>query len=335
MLRAIYDKSRPTVLLYGPRRFGKTSFLRNLPKLLPTEVLPIFFSMQEQASLGSVGDFCYGLVRVIIRDAKIQGLRLPATERNDFLRNPYAALQDWLDAALPRLDSRRLLICLDEVEKLGATIAAGKLELSIFDQLRELIQHSDMAFLFCGGVQHFSELGPNWSSYFISVRPLEIGYLSAAEAHSLLTEPRRGEPFELSYAEGVVEQIIALTRCQPYLVQLVGETLVNEANRRKVRHVSPTMLEATLPLALRNGPPYFDNLWREQVGNTAAEVAAGQAILRALADGQPLPTRDTSAAQAALRRMQRYRIIELVGTSYQIEVPLVARWVRECSELAT
>ncbi|RRR70275.1 MAG: hypothetical protein EI684_13595 [Candidatus Viridilinea halotolerans] len=120
--------------------------------------------MQDQAALASGDDFCYGLVRATIRDAGLQGLHLPATQRDAFLRNPYAALQDWLDGALPRLGSRRLLICLDEVEKLGAAIAAGKLELAIFDQLRELIQHSELAFLFCGGVQHFSELGPNWSS---------------------------------------------------------------------------------------------------------------------------------------------------------------------------
>lgn len=36
--------------------------------------------------------------------------------------------------------------------------------------------------------------------------------------------------------------------------------------------------------------------------------------------------------QAARQRMQRSHIIEPHATGYQIEVPLVARWVREVSE---
>ncbi|RRR70276.1 MAG: hypothetical protein EI684_13600 [Candidatus Viridilinea halotolerans] len=164
------------------------------------------------------------------------------------------------------------------------------------------------------------------------MRPLAIGYLAPSDAHSLLTEPQRGEAFALRYAEGVVAQIIALTRGQPCLLQLVGYALVNAANQRKIWRVSPDMLEAALPQALNNGAFYFDDLWRNQVGSSPSEVAAGQAILCALAHGQPLPALATDAAQAALRRMQRYRIIEPHNGGYVIEVPLVARWVREFSE---
>ncbi len=40
--RILLDRNRPTIILHGPRRCGKTSFLYNLPRLLPSQWIPIF-----------------------------------------------------------------------------------------------------------------------------------------------------------------------------------------------------------------------------------------------------------------------------------------------------
>jgi hypothetical protein len=324
----VLDRSRPTLVLHGPRRCGKSSFLLHLPRLLPvSEIIPVYVDLQSAATTSSEGDFCYGLVRAMARDLRSQDIATPPAQRGEFRSGPYAALEDWLDQVVPRLHERRVLLCLDEFEKLGSAIRTGKIPLTLFDELRHLIQHHDeLGFLFCG-VQTLDELGPNWSSYFISVRPSEMTYLEPAEARDLLTNP--DPAFNLGYAAGIVEQVLLETRCQPYLLQLLGEAMVTQANQHQTQVVTDALLEQAFATALKTGEPYFTNLWTEYTGNSPAEVRAGQALLHAIAHGHPLPDSDTAEARAALRRLLRYHVVEAVGTGYRCEVPLVARWVRE------
>jgi len=328
LVAQVLERSRPTLVLHGPRRCGKSSFLLHLPRLLPvSEIIPVYVDLQSAASTASESDFWYGLVRAMGRDLRSQDIAVPSAQRGEFRNSPYAALEDWLDQMVPRLDERRVLLCLDEFEKLGSAIQQDKIPLTLFDELRHLIQHHDeLGFLFCG-VQTLDELGPNWSSYFISVRPIEMTYLEPAEAHDLLTNP--DPAFNLGYAAGIVEQVLAETRCQPYLLQLLGEAMVTQANQHQTQVVTDELLEQALTTALKTGEPYFTNLWTEYTGSSPAEVRAGQALLHAIAHSHPLPNDATAEDRAALRRLLRYHVVEAVGSGYRCEVPLVARWVRE------
>ncbi len=327
IVRLIVDRNRPTLVLHGPRRCGKTSFLYNLPRLLPSSLLPVYLDIQSSAITTDEAGFCQGLVRAIHRDSRSQGIELPITPtRKDFLETPYITLEDWLEQALPRLGERRLLLNLDEFEKIGTAIKEKRLSLNLFDELRHLIQHYDsLAFLF-SGVQTLDELGPNWSSYFISVVPLEMTYLEPDEAESLLTNP--DPEFALHYDRGIVEEIIQLTRCQPYLLQLLGSALVTQANLNHTQLVTPDLLQAAIPEAFTNGEPYFTNVWTEFTGNNPAEIIAGQEFLLELANGLA-PGHSQDLTDAAIRRLRRYHAIEQTDNGYVFEVPLLERWVRE------
>ncbi|MEZ2248688.1 AAA family ATPase [Microcoleus sp.] len=327
IVRLILDRNRPTLVLHGPRRCGKTSFLYNLPRLLPSSLLPVYLDLQSSAITTDEAAFCQGLVRAIHRDSRSQGIELPITPtRQEFLETPYIVLEDWLEQALPRLGERRLLLNLDEFEKIGIAIKEKRLSLKLFDELRHLIQHYDsLAFLF-SGVQTLDELGPNWSSYFISVVPLEMTYLEPDEAESLLTNP--DPEFALHYDRGIVDDIIQLTRCQPYLLQLLGSALVTQANLNHTQLVTPDLLQAAIPEAFTNGEPYFTNVWTEFTGNNPAEVIAGQEFLLELANGLA-PGHSQDLTDAAIRRLRRYHAIEQTDNGYVFEVPLLERWVRE------
>ncbi|MCC3528238.1 MAG: hypothetical protein JGK21_07720 [Microcoleus sp. PH2017_22_RUC_O_B] len=327
IVRLILDRNRPTLVLHGPRRCGKTSFLYNLPRLLPSSLLPVYLDLQSSATTTDEAAFCQGLVRAIHRDSRSQGIELPITPtRKEFLETPYITLEDWLEQALPRLGERRLLLNLDEFEKIGTAIKEKRLSLNLLDELRHLIQHYDsLAFLF-SGVQTLDELGPNWSSYFISVVPLEMTYLEPDEAESLLTNP--DPEFALRYERGIVEEIIQLTRCQPYLLQLLGSALVTQANLNHTQLVTPDLLQAAIPEAFTNGEPYFTNVWTEFTGNNPAEIIAGQEFLLELANGLA-PGHSQDLTDAAIGRLRRYHAIEQTDNGYVFEVPLLERWVRE------
>lgn len=332
--RLVVDRSRPTIVLHGSRRCGKSSFLLNLRKMLPSNLLPVYLDLQSQAVTTDEPAFCQGLVRAIYSDSFNQGKELPPIpDRRDFQVSPYIALEDWLEKALPKLGNRRLLLNFDEFEKIGSAIKEGRISLNLFDELRHLIQHYDqLGFLF-SGVQTLDELGPNWSGYFISVVPIEMLYLQPHEAEDLLTNPDPN--FTLRYNKGIVAEILALTHCHPYLLQLIGSALVTQANLIHTQLVTSNLLQAAITEALNNGEPYFTNVWTEFTGTSPAEVKIGQNLLLALAQGHKT-TADvenemvvTDKSRVSLQRLLRYHVIEQTAYGYKIEIPLLERWVRE------
>lgn len=325
--RLILDRNRPTLVLHGPRRCGKSSFLLNLPHLLPSDMLPVYVDLQSAAITTDEAAFCYGLVRNIHRDSRSQGVVLPTIPSREVFRNsPYIALEDWLEQVLFRLGERRLLLNLDEFEKIGSAINQGRISLNLFDELRHLIQHYDkLGFLF-SGVQTLDELGPNWSSYFISVVPIEMVYLQPHEAEDLLINP--DPEFTLRYEIGIVAEILTFTRCHPYLLQLIGSALVTQANLRHTQLVTSDLLQAAITDSFTLGEPYFTNVWTEFTGTSPIEIAAGQELLLALSQGHQPNLTVGSQSLASLQRLLRYHVIEKTNGGYSFEVPLMEEWVR-------
>jgi hypothetical protein len=52
----LLDRRRPSLLLYGQRRVGRTSLLRNLGRLLPRTIVPLFVDGQRVALAGDYAD---------------------------------------------------------------------------------------------------------------------------------------------------------------------------------------------------------------------------------------------------------------------------------------
>jgi hypothetical protein len=329
--RQVAEPGRPSIVLHGPRRVGKSSFLVNLGRLLPDVVLPVYLDVQSGALTASEGDFCYGIARAAARDVKRCKIEVPVPTREAFRENPYPVLEDWLDALQPLLGERRLLLCVDEFEKIGEVIARGegKFSLALFDEIRHLIQHrEELAFIFCGA-QTLDELGPQYASYFINTRPIEVGNLEEDGARDLLLDP--GPDFTLRYQDDIVERVIHLTSCQPYLLQLLGAEMIKVANRHKVRKIDETLLEEAIHGSLTSGEFYFTDLWNTTTGTTPEEVAAGREHLRALANGRAVVL-GGEASSTALKKLLRYRVVMESREGYRVCVPLVARWVLERGE---
>lgn len=329
IVRQVLDKRRPTLVLHGPRRIGKTSFLINLPRLLPRDVIPVYIDLQPIHTRETEADFWYTIARSMYNDSRKRRISLPDPDRAKFDTHAYAAIESWLDQVRPEIGSCRMLLNLDEWEKLGQSVQTWQRGLAAFDQLRHMIQHdSQIGFLF-SGVETLEQLGPNWSSYFISVVPMEILYLERDEAEDLLRNP--DPDFDMDYEDGVVERVLAVTCCHPYLIQLLGEQLVTEANLRQVRLCSNEMLDEAIYEVLDAGEAFFNNIWVESTGKTAEEQAAGQQLLSALALGHDIAAlaTHTSVHQAAMKRLRRLHVIQQTNGMYHIEVPLVERWIRE------
>jgi hypothetical protein len=343
---ALLERNRPTLVLHGPRRMGKTSFLLQLPRLLPGRVVPVFVDLQRAANTESTWRFLYAVARATVNDARSGSrLSLPTPERAAFEREPFGAFGDWLDdavsPALQQAGQFTLLLTFDEFEKLGQALEMGRVEERVLDELRHTIQHRQAVSVLFAGVQTLDDLGPRWSSYFISVRPLRIGYLAPDEAADLVRHPDPNVEFPLEYSDAAVDNILRATRCHPYLVQLVCSAVVDLANARRTLLATPDLVAEAQTQALERGEPYFRNLWDETPGDDVTTLSAGRRILRAVAEAGvwPLPSPDgrgagDEAAARALERLLRHDVLERVAGGVKFQVPLVQRWIRERAPVA-
>ncbi|MCP4352512.1 MAG: sodium/proton-translocating pyrophosphatase [Desulfobacterales bacterium] len=324
--KTLLEKHRPTIVLHCPRRMGKTSFLLQLPALLPGNTIPIFADLQRPAFVQDTASFLYSLARAISSDARPYRIIIPSPERQFFEKSPFSAFEDWLDKeALPKLQNFNILLTFDEFENLGKAIEKEKISTDLLDELRHLIQHqTQMAFLFAG-VKTMEDLGQNWSSYFINIKPVPMSYLLPDEVHELIVNPDKNANFTLKYHEEVITRITEMTKCHPYLVQLVCSAVVEEANLAKNNFADSEILEKAVNRALQQGEPYFRNVWDEMAGTD------GQEILRQIALSEtPLNFPDTDTKiQKALAQMVKLKVLTKTDEKYSVEVPLVKQWITE------
>jgi hypothetical protein len=315
---------RPALLLFGQRRMGKSSLLYQLPTQLDAGVVPVRIDCQAGEMQESNSAFLFSLGRAIQNQALTQrNLVLPAPPT--LAEATFTAFSLWLEAVEVALEQRTLLLGLDEFEALGVAITKGWLDERVLGFLRNLIQHHPKIDLLLAGSHRPHELPPPWSSYLISVNVLEISYLEPTETRRLIETPIPG--FGLHYQPAAVDQIIALTRCQPLLVQLLCQELVHLLNERGEREATVNDVEAVIPRAFTRGSTLYFQYLQDDAG------VEGNAILTQLAKLGPkaavapsVLTGNQPAFQSALQRLLDRDLVEEVTAGIRFEVELVRRW---------
>lgn len=314
-------EQRPSLLLYGRRRSGKSSTLLNLPLLLSSQFEPVYIDCQDAKWHESDQAFCYNLAREIFerlfQSDDVKGIRQP--QEVQFEKNAFTRLDEYLDQfeRLATERGKRILLAFDEYEGLEESIAGGDISKNVLGKLRNIIQHRQRIVVLVSGSHRFEELtGMNWASYLINTRTLELSFLDELSARELLTEPVP----QLRYEDGVLEEIIRLTRCQPYLLQAVASELVNHLNELQKTTAERADLDATIDKVLTSAGAYFANTWRED--NSATE----QTVLRAYAEGA---SERVAAAEfhSALQSLIRKEMMERDGDAYRLAVPLFGLWI--------
>ena len=310
-----------TLLLYGRRRIGKTSTLLNLPRLLSSQFVPVFADLQEAKWHDSDVAFCYQLVRSLTDELRAQdaSLDLGEPQLEQFKQYPFTTL----DEALSRIEEiarqlkKSFLLTLDEYERLEEGLKTGDLSIKILNQLRHTVQHREGITVLFSGSHRFEELhGIAWSDYLINVKTLELSFLPDQEARKLLTEPVP----ELVYQPGAIEKVLALTHCQPYLLQSVAFELVNSLNSQNRLEAQVKDIEAAAEKVLVGAQAYFDYTWREECSEEE------KAVLRALAANDAARL-SVSQDPEAVRSLCHKDILENVDQQYRFTIELFRRWI--------
>ncbi len=304
-----HQQTSTSLALIGPRRCGKSSLLNMFRLMLPDTQI-VLFDLQDNPATTPLGFY-----RALAEQARVQAdqdrrLKLPAFPEGP----PIKALRAWLDALENFTAVPRVLICIDEFERLASLFPGqGQDLLQFMGLLRATIQHRRRVRLLVAGAAPFDELDALWNDHFINLREIRIGHLDRPTAVGLLTRPIDEFPPEtipLVVAEAAVDR----TGGQPYLTQLYGSLLVDRLNDDKRKSATAADLAAIEDDVLDQAGYYFRNVWSD-LG------PAAQAVVLAAAQGQALPPERVSLP--ALRRRQ------IAGDNGELLVPVFGRWLRE------
>jgi hypothetical protein len=341
-----------TPLLLGQPRTGKSSALRQLPRRLGAQVLPVYLNMEGRATASTAT----GLMSDLVREIRVaaQGhphpLSLPPLDDALLAGDPYRVFLNWIKDIQPLLGADRwLLLALDEFDRIDEAVRERGIDSRIFAMTRELIEQYPRVALALSGNYNLAESDRRWREALKSVRTLPVTFLPPDDACRVFTRPAPDFPPDV-YDAAAVARALELTGGQPYLLHLLGETVVNAYNRSRsdgaegppLRAPLPAeVIDAAVPHVLVAGDTCFASIWEWLLrigyqpngapGAVSPKSAAAVALLHALASGQPLDQVGDAESRADLLGLfcERDVLEQVEGGAYRFQIPLLAQWIRQ------
>lgn len=263
--KLVIEPSCPPLLLYGQRRIGKTSLLKNLAELLPQSIIPVFIDLQGPISAcESYSAFLHSLSEEIIYAAKKNRDQiLPSLSYEDLLHNPFKSFDKWIDKVENSVVDKILLVTLDEYEVLSKSFSYGYLsEEKILGFFRNLIQHRNkLKFIFSGAHQLVDY--PSWSNYLINLQVVYIDCFTRSEAMQLIYLPSK-KGFDIEYSQEALEYILKVTRRHPGLLQLICSEIIRVHNSKKeplnIPFVTLNDVLLSVDNAIKRGALFFQDI---------------------------------------------------------------------------
>lgn len=291
------------LVLIGQRRSGKTSLLKQLPQRLGQQYAPVYIDGQQLGIDPGMPNFFASLSRIIARDLRRLGLSAPAPALADFEAAPSATFEEkFLTGVQDILGERRLVLTFDEFEELEARVRDGKLDQTIFPFLRHLMQHSEkLAFVFIGTHRLEQLTGNYWSTFFNIALHRDIRYLDEASARRLVTQPVADA---LTYDDLALDEILRITACHPYFLQLVCRELIQHLNSLRRNYVTVEDVRASLDEILERGEAHFRFIWSN---TTAAERLVLGALAQLLIEEMIVTSSDIANLLAGYRQLVEQR----------------------------
>lgn len=299
------EDRRGVLVVVGQRRMGKSSLRNFLPRLLGggTEVVPVNF--QELSGHPHRTTPHRWVLELVAR-------QFPGRE-NPPETTAWADALAWLKARDAELADHRLLVVVDEVERVEDGIRDGWCTADFLDFLRAAGDALTKIRFLLLTAYPLPRLGRHWNDRLISATSRFISYLDPVSAEELMRSPV--ESFPDIYPTGGVERILKQTHCHPFLLQKVGDELCEFLNAHHRQKATDDELTDIFDRVARE--PLFDELWDQR---TPDERRALHALACAR---EPL---DATPAMRALER-EGYVVLDRDERA-SIAVPLFSAWIR-------
>lgn len=220
------------LILYGPRRSGKTSICRNfLDTQLHAPFLGVYISLQR-ATLSHESDMFRRIANEISRCFQKQfGCPAPAWEHYCD-SDPQLCFSYLLQDCIDRIPRIRIVLVLDEFG--GALEAYEKniLHYRFFTYWKELMnEQSHISLIFALPSSSRTLLTEKFSHVFGFADSLPVTFLNMESAERLLSEPLRN--LNIFIQAQAVAYAAQITGGNPYYMTLIGQRLISLLNRQK------------------------------------------------------------------------------------------------------
>lgn len=329
---------RDSLIIYGHRRMGKSSIVRNLPHFcrLGDDTVLAVLNLQSVDWSDGLADLCYAIA-FQLWTADPEATDEPRPDEYD--AHPLPALRRLLDS-LGRSDrQRRYVLVLDEYELLDQKLPPQAAR-DFIALLRGLTQQYPWLAMALVGLHTLQERSANYYEAIYTWRPIRVGLMDDDGVADVLQV--EDDSFPLEYSPEAVARAHALTGGQPFLVQLLGDSLVqrfNEKLRQQLDPPPPTFsvedvdAVTAAPRFYEQGDVYFTGIWaqadedppgQQALLKTLAEHAEGldQAALCSASGLAP------ESCSAALDALQRHDVVVCADHGVcRYTVELMRRWV--------
>ena len=354
------------VLLEGNRRTGKTSILQQLGR---TDVLPgwipVCCSFQGAEGHDSkVGITTREVFRLFARevgralyDAGVetwfpgQPDRDPdrsfkvafrvALDRAFAGEHVFEMLQLYIAAAVEAASPRRVLLMLDEFDKLHEGIDAGITSPQVPENLRHLLQHQSGLCAIIAGSRRLKRLREQyWSALFGLGYRIGVSALPFDDARRLVTQPVEGR---LGYLPHARDRLVELCARHPFLIQSFCNRVFEQAASRGTPTITVEAVEQAATEMVRDNE-HFQTLW-DYARNARRRLIL--ALCDHLSDGPDAVILELLDIKLRENGVPVHRFIELSddiaelreleliefddsyrGGTYRLSVPLMARWMQ-------
>ncbi|MCC6607241.1 MAG: ATP-binding protein [Anaerolineae bacterium] len=269
------------IVLQGIARSGKTSLLNQLPGALAATHWAVHLDLQGHPAQNEA-DFLYALADEIVFVLSQQGigaalpLQAALPPRAEFAESPeFFFRARFLRQLLPQLGDKKLLLLVDDAERLAQWVVDGRLPADILRFLHTLRQHeSQIDFVFAGwGLAETAV--DEWATLLDNAVYRSLMPLTQLEMHQLITGPVA--PYHVAYDPPALDRLVHLAAGHPYLAQLLLHELVQVHNEMHVTYLTVVDVDQVVQRLLQRGDMHFRYLWAES-------GEAEQLVLRAVAE---------------------------------------------------
>jgi tetratricopeptide (TPR) repeat protein len=220
---------RNSLLIHGHRRMGKTSVAQAVVSRcnLGDDTQSVYLSLEGQP-LHQEGDLYQLLSSRIWLRFKNQ---LDKPKAEDFLGDNACTNFDFFLALLNEvIGNIRLVLVLDEFEMLYNRFGVAQANEIIAYLRAQTVTYTWLA-LALVGLSDLDDLRLSYNSSILGWEGIRVSFLDVEQVKNVLANPSQDPDFPLDYTSEALNTIATFTSGQPYLVQVLGDRLVQRYNR--------------------------------------------------------------------------------------------------------